>query len=167
MFMNFIRKKDADQLCDTSEYQIRMKCFFVLSATPGNTQIVLQVIDGLLYNRTYTIGVIPFRSTPDCSGHGTEILFRVDIDHTSAHGIRTGRSAMADPAVFSVRAFIPGCIRTDELLTMDPIPEKIGAVSFFFHREVRMFGTAGDTIFIYGSFTVFQGRAAVKRDVGF
>ena len=154
-------------MCDTSENQIRMKCFFVLGATSGNTQIILQAINGLLHNRTYTIGVIPFRSPPDCSGHGTEIFFRVDIDHTSAHGIRTGGSAMADTAVFFIRAFIPGCIGADEFLTMAPIPEKIGTVTFFFQGQVRIFRATGNAVLIDKSFAVFQGRAAVKRDVGF
>lgn len=84
MFMDFISNDYGNQPGNSGKKQVRVKCFFVLRFTPGNTKAVFQMVNGFFHIYAYFISGIPFLCTTDGSGIGTKILLWVDVDHSSA-----------------------------------------------------------------------------------
>ena len=82
MVVNLIGKHNSDELCYPGEDQVSMQSFFILSTTPCQTEVILDVVDISFDNCPDLISGVPFVGSTDCSGIGTEILFGVDINHT-------------------------------------------------------------------------------------
>ena len=72
-----------------------MERFFILCLTPRNTETVFEVVNGFFYIHTDFVGGIPFIRAADSYRVSTEVLFRINVDHSSAGGC-TGILTMAD-----------------------------------------------------------------------
>lgn len=95
MFMDFIRDHYGNQLGNSGKKQIRVECFLILCFTPGNTKAVLKVLNGFFYIYPGFICGVPFRCAADSPRISTEVLFRTDVNHSSAGRCCTGVVTMA------------------------------------------------------------------------
>ena len=86
MMFELIGENNSNELCDTGKNQISMQRFFILGSTSCKTEIIFDVVDISFDNSPYFIGVIPFFGSADRSGISTQILFWIDINHTTASG---------------------------------------------------------------------------------
>ena len=60
MFVNFIRNKYDNKLCDSCKKQISMKRFFILRFTISNAETILEMVDRFFNIYTDFVGVFPF-----------------------------------------------------------------------------------------------------------
>lgn len=101
VFMDLVSHHNGYKLCDSGKQQIRMECFLILGLASGNTETVFEMVDGFFHIHTDFIGGDPFLRTPESAGISPEILFRIDIEHPAAGGIRAWIFTMADTSAFS------------------------------------------------------------------
>ena len=74
------------------------KRFFILSSSPGNTETILEVVDGFFNIDTNLVGFIPFCWAAFDARIRAEIFLRIDVDHSSAGRSCAGVIAAADAA---------------------------------------------------------------------
>ncbi len=91
--------------------------------------------------------IVPFFGSMNDSGEGTKIFFRVDIEHTTAGGIRARVFTRSAASVFSILAFYPRHHRTDKLEGRHTAA-KMRITCFGLHWKCRIVGTAWHSIFI-------------------
>ena len=84
MLFYSVSKDDADQLCDSCQKQVCMECFLVLRFASGNTKAVFKVMDGAFHSCPDVISIVPFGCATQDAGIGSEVFFRIEIDHPSA-----------------------------------------------------------------------------------
>lgn len=116
MMFVFIGEKNSNEMCDTRQDQIRMQRLLILCSASYKTEIIFDVVDISFDNSPYFIGAIPFFGSADRSGISAQILFRIDINHTTASGSGTRIYATALSMRF-LGGFIvsPYHFRTDKL----------------------------------------------------
>ena len=71
MPFDLISQEYSDKLCDASQDQIRMKCFFILRFAGGNPKAVFKMADGAFYSGSDLIGIVPFLSPAYSAGIST------------------------------------------------------------------------------------------------
>lgn len=59
-----------------------MKCFFVLCFSPSNAKAVFKVVNGFFYICLDFICGVPFRCATDSPRISTEVLLRIDVNHS-------------------------------------------------------------------------------------
>ena len=79
---DLIGENNSNELCDTGKDQISMQCLLILGSSSCKTEIIFDVVDISFDNSPDFIGVIPFFGSANRSGISTQILFRVDVDHS-------------------------------------------------------------------------------------
>ena len=94
--MDFVCIHYGNKLGNSSKQQISMESFFILRPTSCNTKTVFEVVDSFFNIYPYFIGTVQFFCTADCSGVSEEILFRINVNHSSAGGRCAGAAAVAD-----------------------------------------------------------------------
>ena len=114
MLMNIIGKNCSNQLGNSGQQQIGVKCLGILSFTVGQTETVFEVIDGLLNDAPDLIDSSPFECPTKGSGVGPKILFRVDVKHPTTGRRSTG--IFTETLTFSFPGFLfdPFCFGTGE-----------------------------------------------------
>ena len=90
MMVDFICKNHGYQLGNAGKDQISMESFLILSTASCKAEIFFDVIDIPFNSSPNLIGVIPFISSADGSGIGTQVFFRIDINHAAASGGSAG-----------------------------------------------------------------------------
>lgn len=113
--MDTIGKKDGNLLSNTCKKQIGVKCCRIPSFSAGNAKTVLKMVDRLFNHYADFICLVPFISSPDGAGKGTQTFFRADIEHATAGRIRTWVLARSAASVLPILAFLPGHLGADEL----------------------------------------------------
>ena len=101
MFMDFVNYQHCNKLCDSGKQQVGVQSLFVLGFTSCNTKTVLEVVDGFFNGHSDFIGGIPFIRTTDCTGIGTQIFLRINIEHSAAGRFCTGIFTMTDTFAFT------------------------------------------------------------------
>lgn len=89
MLMDFICNHYGNQLGNSGKQQVCMESLFIVGFAPGNTETILEMADRFFHIHPHFIDGIPFRRVTDCSGISTEVLCRIDINHSSAGRSRT------------------------------------------------------------------------------
>ena len=56
VFMDLVSHHNSYKLCDSGKQQIRMECFLILSLASGDTETVLEMMDGFFHIHTYFMG---------------------------------------------------------------------------------------------------------------
>ena len=84
MMFDLIGENNSNELCDTGKDQISMQCLLILGSSSCKTEIIFDVVDISFDNSPDFIGVIPFFGSANRSGISTQILFWIDINHTTA-----------------------------------------------------------------------------------
>ena len=112
-----------------------MKGLSILSLAVSETETVFDVVDGALDGCADLIGGLPFLCSADRSGVEAEVLLRIEVDHTSAFGIRAWIVAVADTVLFPVPAFLPAHFGTDELECFQAAAQMRGVPSGLMGRE--------------------------------
>ena len=144
MFMDFICNDYTNKLGDPCKQQVGMECFFILCPAAGNTETVLKVVDGFFNIYTYFVSVVPFFCPADCSGVSTEILFRINVYHSSTGRSRTRVITVADTFGFlSCFVVFPFHFWADKFHGWKPAAQ-MGVTAFPFHKQGRIMGTAGN-----------------------
>ena len=167
VFMDLVSHHNGYKLCDSGKQQIRMECFLILGLTSGDTETVFEMVDGFFHIPTYFVGGVPFLRTPESAGISPKILFRVNIEHPAAGGIRAGIFTMADTPAFSGLLIVfPFHFRAYKLHGGKPAA-KMRFTPFPFHRKGGIFWTAGDPVFVQRTVGVRKGDSSVKGDVRF
>ena len=82
MMFDLIGEYNSNELCDTGKDQISMQCLLILGSSSCKTEIIFDVVDISFDNSPDFIGIIPFFGSTNRSGISTQILFRVDVDHS-------------------------------------------------------------------------------------
>ena len=148
MLVQFVSNHYRNELGNSGEKQVGMKRFLILGFTPGNTKTVFEMVDGFLNISSDFVGGVPFIRTTDCTGIGTQVFLRIKIKHPAAGRFRTRIIAMADtPAFTSFLIIYPFHFGAYELHGRESAAQ-MGFTPFPFHRQGRIFGTAGNAIFI-------------------
>ena len=98
MLMDLISNHQSDQLGNTGEKKVCMKCFLILSSSTGNTETVFEMVDRFLDIDTNLVGFIPFFRTALDTRICAEIFLGIDVDHPSAGRSRAGVVTVADTA---------------------------------------------------------------------
>lgn len=101
VFMELVSHHNGYKLCDSGKQQVRMECFLILGLTSSDTETVFEMVDGFFHIHTYFVGGVPFLRTPESAGISPKILFRINIEHPAAGGIRAGIFTMAGTPAFS------------------------------------------------------------------
>lgn len=101
VFMDLVSHNNGYKLCDSGKQQIRMECFLILGLTSGNTETVFEMVDGFFHIHTYFVGGVPFLRAQESAGISPKILFRVNIEHPAAGGMRAGIFTMVATSAFS------------------------------------------------------------------
>ena len=123
MVADLIRKNHCYQLGDTGKDQVGMQGLFILGTASRKTEILLDVIDLPFNSSPDLIGVMPFVSSADGSGIGTQVSFGIDINHASAPGGSAGIVAETFPmALASGFVVTPFHLWTNELEGRDAAP---------------------------------------------
>ena len=81
--IDFVCENNSNELCDTGKNQISMKCFFVLGSASCKAKVIFDVIDIPFNNGSDFISIIPFICSTNGAGLSTQILFRININHSS------------------------------------------------------------------------------------
>ena len=148
MLVQFVCNYYRNELGNPGKKQVGMKRFLILGFTPGNTKTVFEMVDGFLNIPSDFVGGIPFIRTADCTRVGTQIFLRIKINHPAAGRFCTRIIAMADTLTFTRFLIIyPFHFGTYELHGRESAAQ-MGFTAFPFHRQGRIFGTAGNAIFI-------------------
>ena len=148
MLVQFVSNRYRNELGNSGKKQVGMKRFLILGFTPGNTKTVFEMADGFLNISSDFVGGVPFIRTTDCTGIGTQVFLRIKIKHPAAGRFRTRIIAMADtPAFTSFLIISPFHFGAYELHGRESAAQ-MGFAPFPFHRQGRIFGTAGNAIFI-------------------
>ena len=148
MLVQFVSNRYRNELGNSGKKQVGMKRFLILGFTPGNTKTVFEMVDGFLNISSDFVGGVPFIRTTDCTGIGTQVFLRIKIKHPAAGRFRTRIIAMADtPAFTSFLIIYPFHFGAYELHGRESAAQ-MGFAPFPFHRQGRIFGTAGNAIFI-------------------
>lgn len=123
MMVDFICKNYSYQLGNARKDQVGMQGLFILGTASRQTEIILDVIDIPFNSSPDLIGVVPFVSSANGSGIGTQVSFGIDINHAAAYGgsagSRAGRFPMAPASGLVIAPFHLG---TDELEGRDAAP---------------------------------------------
>ena len=114
--MEPVRHDYRYQRWSAGKQKVGMKCPGILCLAISKTETVFDVIDGALDRCADLVGSVPFFRSTDNSGVEAEILFWVDVDHTSAVGSCAGISAVAATMMLSIVALVPAHFGTDELI---------------------------------------------------
>ena len=121
VLMQLIGYHHRNKLGDPGKQQVRMERLFILRFAPCKTETVLKVVNGFFHVHADFVGGIPFLRAEDCSGIRTEVLFRIDIDHSSAGRSSTGIVTMANAFVFFSGAVpFPFHLRADKFHSREP-----------------------------------------------
>ena len=148
MPVQFVSNHYRNELGNPGEKQVGMKRFLILGFTPGNTKTVFEMVDGFLNRYSDFVGGVPFIRTTDCTRVGTQIFLGIKIKHPAAGRFRTGIIAMADTLTFTsfliVYPFHFGAYK----LHGRESAAQMRSAPFPFHRQGRIFRTAGNAIFI-------------------
>ena len=148
MLVQFVSDHYCNELGNSRKKQVGMKRFLILGFTPGNTKTVFEMADGFLNISSDFVGGVPFIRTTDCTGIGTQVFLRIKIKHPAAGRFRTGIIAIADtPAFTSFLIIYPFHFGAYELHGRESAAQ-MGFTPFPLHRQGRIFGTAGNAIFI-------------------
>lgn len=148
MLVQFVSSHYRNELGNSGEKQVGMKRFLILGFTPGNTKTVFEMIDGFLNISSDFVGGVPFIRTTDCTGVGTQVFLRIKIKHPAAGRFRTRIIAMADTLAFTGFLIIyPFHFGAYKLHGRESAAQ-MGFTPFPLHRQGRIFGTAGNAIFI-------------------
>ena len=148
MLVQFVSNHYRNELGNSGEKQVGMKRFLILRFTPGDTKTVLEMIDCFFNIYPDFVGGIPFIRTADGAGIGTQVFFRIKINHPAAGRFRARIIAMADTLTFSSFLIIyPFHFGAYELHGRESAAQ-MGFTSFPFHRKGRIFRAAGNAIFI-------------------
>ena len=148
MPVQFVSNHYRNELGNPGKKQVGMKRFLILGFTPGNTKTVFEMVDGFLNRYSDFVGGVPFIRTTDCTRVGTQIFLRIKIKHPAAGRFRTRIIAMADtPAFTSFLIISPFHFGAYELHGRESAAQ-MGFAPFPLHRQGRIFGTAGNAIFI-------------------
>lgn len=141
-----------------------MQRFLILGLPAGNVKTVFEVVNGFFHIDTYLICAVPFFCSACSSRIGTQILFRIDIEHPA-----TGRSCawvftMADTP-FGLILFVvfPFHFWAYKLHGRESAAQMRFA-SFSFHRKRGVFGTAGDALCIQWTVRFRQGKPSIEWD---
>jgi hypothetical protein len=141
MLMNSIGKNCSNQLGNSGQQQIGVKCLGILSFTVGKTETVFEMIDVLFNDAPDFIDPNPFECPTKGSGVGSEIFFRVDVKHPTTGRRSTGIFTEALTFVFPGFQFDPFCFGTGEFKPNRPF-FRLGRPSDFMGRE-GSFGQQG------------------------
>ena len=163
--MDFIRNHYGNQLGNPGKKQVCMKRFFILRFTPGNTEAVLEMVDGFFHISPELIGGIPSGRTAECTRIGAQVFLGINIKHPAAGGFRTGIFTVADAFAFTGCFIIfPFHFRAYKLHGWQPAAE-MGFASFPFHWKGWVFGAAGDAVLIQRAVGFWKGDSAVEGNV--
>ncbi len=94
MLAQFVSRHYSDKLGNPSEKQVGMKRLLILGFTAGNTKTVFEVVDGFLNIHSDFVGGIPLGRTADRTRIGAQVLFRINVDHSSTGRCCTRRATM-------------------------------------------------------------------------
>ena len=148
MLVQFVNNHYRNKLGNSGEKRVGMKRFLILGFTPGSTKIVFEMVDGFLDSYSDFVGGVPFIRTTDCTEVGTQIFLRIKIKHPAAGRFRTRLIAMADTLTFTTFLIVyPFHFGACELHGGESAAQMRFA-SFPFHRQGKIFRTAGNAIFI-------------------
>lgn len=115
MFMNFVCDHNGCELGNTRKQQIGMKRFFILCFTPCDTETVLKMVNCFFNIHPDFIGGVPFQRAAGSPGIGSEILFRIDIDHAPTGRVCAWVFALKNSfGFFSVFIVFPVHLGTDK-----------------------------------------------------
>ena len=84
-----------------------MKRSCVLCLAIRNTENVFKVVDGAFHRGAYFISRIPMLGATNRAGIKAKVLFRVNINHSTAGRTGAGIFTMTDTSVFPVVTFTP------------------------------------------------------------
>lgn len=112
MLMDVIGKDHGNQLGNSSQQQIGMKCRGILCFTVGKTKTVFEMVDGLFDNAPDFIDSNPLESSPKGTRIGPEIFFRIDVKHPTTGRRSTGIFAETLTFGFPDLLFDPFCFGT-------------------------------------------------------
>lgn len=88
MFMDLVSHHNGYKLCDSSKQQTRMEYFLILGLTSGDMETVFEMVDGFFHIHAYFMGEVPFLRPLESARISPEILFRINIEHSAAGGVR-------------------------------------------------------------------------------
>ena len=109
------------------------------------------MVNGFFYIYANLISRNPVLCSTGSTGIGTKILFRINIEHPPAGGIRAGIFTVADTLrLFGRLVILPFHLGTDKLHRGKPATQ-MGSAPFPSHRKGRIFRTAWDAVFIQGA----------------
>lgn len=167
MLVRFVSHHYSNKLGDSGEKQVGMKCFFILSFTTGNTKTVFEVVDRFLNIYSDFVGGIPFLGATDCSGISAKVLFRINVDHSSAGRCCTWGITMAYTFCFLCDAVpFPFHFGTDKFHGWKTAAQMRFA-PFPFHWKGRVMRTAGNAVIIYGVINSFDFEFVFQRNIRF
>ena len=148
-----ISKKHRDKLCNPGQKKIGVQGLSIACLSARDKKTVLEMADCSLCYRAYLIGGIPLIRTADCAREGSEILFRIDVEHAAAR--RIGAGIFIGSAAFGLSVFrYPFHLGADELHGR-PFAAQVGFASLPLHRELGVLRTAGAAQFINGTVRIF------------
>ncbi len=150
MFVDFIRNHYRNQLGNACKKQAGVQCFFVLCFASCQAKTILEVVNGFFYIPPDFISRIPFGCPPDGSRISTEVLLRVNVDHSSARRGCARMVTVTDTMGFFCNFIpFPFHFRTDKFHGWKPTAQ-MGFTAFLFHGKGRVFRATGDTLRING-----------------
>lgn len=163
--MDPVSHHNGYKLCDSGKQQICMESFLILGFTSGDTETVFEMADGFFYVHTYFIGGVPFIRIPESARVCPQILFRINIKHPAAGGIRAWIFTMADTPAFPGPLIVfPFHFRAYKLHGRKPAAQ-MGSAPFPFHRKGGIFWTAGDPVSVQRTVSVRKGDPSVKGNI--
>ena len=121
MLMQLIGYHHCNKLGDPGKRQVRMEGLFILRFAPCKAETVLKVVNVFFHVHADFVGGISFLRAADGSGIRTEVLFRIDIDHSSTGRSSTGIVTVADASGFFGSAVpFPFHLRADKFHSWEP-----------------------------------------------
>ena len=100
MLMNLVSQQHGYQLGDSSQDQVGMESFFVLSLPSGKPEAVFKVIDRAFHSGSDFVSSVLFDGATDRSRISSVITLLLNINHPTAFGGCTGRFTFTFPVRF-------------------------------------------------------------------
>ena len=167
MLIDFISHHHSDKLGNSGKQQVSMQRFLILGLPASNAKTIFKVVDGFFHIDTYLIRAVPLFCPTGSAWIGTEILFRIDIEHPATGRCCTWVFTMADTP-FGLILFVvfPFHFWAYKLHGWESAAQMCFA-PFPSHRKGGGFGTAGDAFCIQRAARFRQGKPSIEWDVSF
>ena len=164
--MDAVRQQHGDKLRDAGQAKVGFQGFCILRFPPGQSEAALEMVYGTFDGCADFICAVPFIRPAQDAGVRAVVLFRTDIEHPPAGGIRAGIRAGALTFLFpGIRVTHPLCHGTDELIADEAVFPFCRSPGL--HGQGRVIGAARNAVFVDGAAGTGDAGAFVKRDTGF